>query len=114
MPRPPSGSEIAPSAVASRPRPPLPLAPLRPTWRDLAACVDMAPTRPDEDDPFFADKPGALYVEALAVCARCPLAVRAACLTDALITDPAIPYGVRGGMLPADRRALARSIGGAA
>jgi WhiB family redox-sensing transcriptional regulator len=58
-------------------------------WRDLAACRDVVTV---EYDPFFADA-AELQLEAIAICATCP--VRDACLTFAVRTGQ--QYGIWGG-----------------
>jgi WhiB family transcriptional regulator, redox-sensing transcriptional regulator len=60
-------------------------------WRDQAACRDVVTA---EYDPFFADA-AELQLEALAICATCP--VRDACLTFAVRTGQ--QYGIWGGQL---------------
>jgi WhiB family redox-sensing transcriptional regulator len=58
-------------------------------WRAHAACLDVVSA---ECDPFFADSAD-LQVEAIAICATCP--VRDACLTFAVRTGQ--QYGIWGG-----------------
>ena len=60
-----------------------------PSWRDLAACLDVVSA---DYDPFFAD-PAELRAEAIAICATCP--VRDDCLTFAVRTGQ--QYGIWGG-----------------
>ena len=60
-------------------------------WRDQAACRDVVTA---EYDPFFADT-AELQLEAIAICATCP--VRDACLTFAVRTGQ--QYGIWGGQL---------------
>jgi WhiB family redox-sensing transcriptional regulator len=58
-------------------------------WRDRAACRDVVTA---DYDPFFADSTD-LQLEAIAICATCP--VRDDCLTFAVRTGQ--QYGVWGG-----------------
>jgi WhiB family transcriptional regulator, redox-sensing transcriptional regulator len=58
-------------------------------WRDQAACRDVVTA---DYDPFFADI-AELQVEAIAICATCP--VRDDCLTFAVRTGQ--QYGIWGG-----------------
>jgi WhiB family transcriptional regulator, redox-sensing transcriptional regulator len=58
-------------------------------WRDEAACRDVVTA---EYDPFFSDS-AELQLEAIAICATCP--VRDACLTFAVRTGQ--QYGIWGG-----------------
>jgi WhiB family redox-sensing transcriptional regulator len=58
-------------------------------WRDQAACRDVVTA---DYDPFFADT-AELQVEAIAICATCP--VRDDCLTFAVRTGQ--HYGIWGG-----------------
>ena len=58
-------------------------------WRDQAACRDVVTA---DYDPFFADT-AELQVEAIAICATCP--VRDDCLTFAVRTGQ--QYGIWGG-----------------
>jgi WhiB family transcriptional regulator, redox-sensing transcriptional regulator len=58
-------------------------------WRDQAACRDVVTA---DYDPFFADT-AELQVEAIAICASCP--VRDDCLTFAVRTGQ--QYGIWGG-----------------
>jgi WhiB family redox-sensing transcriptional regulator len=58
-------------------------------WRDRAACRDVVTA---DYDPFFADT-AELQVEAIAICATCP--VRDDCLTFAVRTGQ--HYGIWGG-----------------
>jgi hypothetical protein len=81
-----------------------------PSWALLGACNGMVtpgwdPWLPDEDLP--AVKREQLQRIAVDVCSGC--AVRAKCLDDALATGEA--WSVRGGLTPADRRALAATGG---
>jgi WhiB family redox-sensing transcriptional regulator len=59
------------------------------SWRDLAACLDVVSA---DYDPFFGDN-AELQVEAIAICATCP--VRDDCLTFAVRTGQ--QYGIWGG-----------------
>jgi WhiB family redox-sensing transcriptional regulator len=70
-------------------------------WRDLAHCHGVDP------EIFFpVSESGPSYdvqvAVAKAICAACP--VREACLADALV---GLPFGIAGGMTPAERRKLA-------
>jgi WhiB family transcriptional regulator, redox-sensing transcriptional regulator len=58
-------------------------------WRDQAVCRDVVTA---DYDPFFADT-AELQLEAIAICATCP--VRDACLTFAVRTGQ--QYGIWGG-----------------
>ena len=58
-------------------------------WRDQAACREVVTA---DYDPFFADTTD-LQLEAIAICATCP--VRDACLTFAVRTGQ--QYGIWGG-----------------
>lgn len=64
-------------------------------WQSKAACSDYNPQLWDTDEPS---------PDTIAVCATCP--VRDKCLQDAL--DRNEPYGVRGGLTPAQRLAMRR------
>jgi WhiB family transcriptional regulator, redox-sensing transcriptional regulator len=61
-------------------------------WRDQAACREVVTA---DYDPFFADT-AELQVEAIAICASCP--VRDDCLTFAVRTGQ--QYGIWGGQPP--------------
>jgi hypothetical protein len=70
-----------------------------PTWRQQAACIGHR-------DDMFPDTNEAEIARAKKICAPCP--VRDACLADALrIGDN--NWGIRGGLKPCERRALANS-----
>lgn len=69
------------------------------TWRHSAACRGMDPAL------FYPDK-GVGHRIAKRTCAACP--VRRECLQDALETDET-RHGLRGGLTPRQRQALARS-----
>lgn len=80
-----------------------------PDWMSAAACNDPAMTPRERARIFFPavleDKHGytplaEAYVEAKAICARCP--VRSQCLDRAIATSER--YGVWGGLDPAERR----------
>ena len=62
---------------------------MTPSWRDLAACLDVVSA---DHDPFFADT-AELQAEAIAICATC--LVRDDCLTFAVRTGQ--QYGIWGG-----------------
>lgn len=70
-----------------------------PDWRDDAAC------RPDPDAMFESSEAG--IANARHVCARCP--VKRACLVDAIRTDDN-DHGVRAGLLPRERKAVAKEV----
>ena len=71
--------------------------PVRPPWRDAAACVG-------KEELFIIDVGGdwrGMYDEARAICGACP--VLAACREEVLIGRPI--YGFVAGMTPSERRA---------
>lgn len=71
-------------------------------WADRAACIDLNAV----GDPFFPDDDQLPPAEALACCARCPVAQQ--CLATAL-THEAIDgyrYGWWGGLGPSEREVL--------
>jgi len=67
------------------------------TWRTRAACNDPAV----EPEWFFAEDRGFFPVEAMRVCAGCP--VRLDCLLDALKVSTSDDSGVWGGTTPNNR-----------
>ena len=72
-------------------------------WRDLAACRGMATA------DFYSRQERA-QARAIAVCRSCPVALE--CLEDALAFEAGTKrdtYGIRGGMIAADRIALVRA-----
>jgi WhiB family redox-sensing transcriptional regulator len=81
------------------------------SWRDRAACRDAVTA---DYDPFFADSTE-LQLEAIAICATCP--VRDECLTFAVRTGQ--QYGIWGGqpqqmvrrLVALDRAAAPTAIG---
>ena len=70
-------------------------------WQELALCTQTDP------ELFFPDQGGSTR-QAKVVCSRCE--VRAQCLADALARGEG--FGVRGGLSPRERRAVARLDGG--
>jgi hypothetical protein len=69
------------------------------SWQDGSElCAQVDP------ELFYSDLQGSRYVEARALCARCPS--RAACLQAAL--DNREPYGLWGGTTPKQRAAMLR------
>lgn len=76
-------------------------------WRTRAACLDANPDLFDgPDNAGFTNR--AAYAPALAICATCPVAQP--CLAEAMVTDSYRRYTIRGGLLPAERAALARAM----
>lgn len=73
-------------------------------WADGAICAQVDP------DLFFTDTPGGSTVAGRRICAGCP--AREACLTAALAEEEGLAadrrYGIRGGLGPDGRWALAR------
>jgi WhiB family redox-sensing transcriptional regulator len=75
------------------------------SWRDQAACRDVVTA---DYDPFFADTTD-VQLEAIAICATCP--VRDDCLTFAVRTGQ--QYGIWGGQAEQTiRRLIARDRAG--
>jgi WhiB family transcriptional regulator, redox-sensing transcriptional regulator len=75
------------------------------SWRDQAACRDVVTA---DYDPFFADATD-VQLEAIAICATCP--VRDDCLTFAVRTGQ--QYGIWGGQPEQTiRRLIARDRAG--
>ena len=74
-----------------------------PDWRDNAACRAKGV---DPDVMFPGDTKDAI-ADAKVICRRCP--VWRDCLADALRTDDN-EHGIRGGLKPCERRALAREM----
>lgn len=80
-------------------------------WLERAAC------RGANSDLFFPWSSGTSLrqmtreaaVEPLIICATCP--VREECLEEAVLTDGLLPQGVRGGLIPPERREIARARG---
>lgn len=68
-----------------------------PTWHADAACSA-------DPEAMFPDTNAARITYALAVCEGCP--VRYECLADALRTGETA-HGIRGGLLPEQRKAIA-------
>ena len=89
------------------------------TWRDMAGCTPPASMDIAKWTAIFYPVPlpkaqnltKEQWDRPAAICARCP--VREQCLEDALLYEPYLParHGMRGGMLPSERTALARRRG---
>ena len=81
-----------------------------PLWRapDTVACRDEDTTLFYPVEGLAADEQEARYWRAKAMCARCPLV--AECLERAMAEEKTGGrYGIRGGYLPEERRALSKS-----
>lgn len=70
-----------------------------PDWRDAALC------RPDPDAMFDTTEAG--IETARRLCAGCP--AKRPCLADAIRTGD-VEYGIRGGLLPRERRAVVKEL----
>lgn len=70
-------------------------------WTLRAACRGYDPTHWFPEDAPDRATARADTQAAKAICWRCP--VRGTCLVDALATDLAIAYGIRGGLTGAER-----------
>ena len=90
--------------VVTRDRDPLALirllAELLPDWQSDALCAG-------ERVDWWFPRLGERNTVALEFCGRCP--VRQQCLDDAR-ADPALDYGIRGGMSPAARKARRQAL----
>ena len=83
----------------------------RPDWHADAACAGVNPDvffpdfgqpgRPSQNSARKDSRSHPLWVEALRVCARCP--VKADCLADAMGERSSLLHGVWGGTIPAER-----------
>ena len=76
-------------------------------WRARAVCRDWVEVFDQTFETSYRPKTGPVAT-ASKICAGCP--VQRACLTDALNSEAGVGarYGIRGGLLPAERSRLAR------
>ena len=72
-------------------------------WRERAACKNMDPDLWYEGSKVPL---GGVRIDPYKICGACP--VVAECLKDALETEGADTYGIRGGMSAEDRRIIIR------
>jgi len=75
-------------------------------WTDGGACIDLQ----SDSDPYFPDDDQVPPAEALACCARCPVAHQ--CLATALIHEAidGFRFGWWGGLGPSERRLLWKAL----